>query len=48
MQHPGAVDTRNRSAQRTLRLAITLHANAAAWRREQLCRVPLAPALAEL
>ncbi len=44
----GLIDARTLQAGYAGALAITLHADAAAWRREQLRRAPLAPALAEL
>jgi hypothetical protein len=44
----GLIDARTLQAGYAGALAITLHADAAAWRREQLRRVPLAAPLAAL
>ncbi len=44
----GLIDARTLQAGYAGALAITLHTDAAAWRREQLRRVPLAGALSEL
>ncbi|MDG4596604.1 MAG: RNA-directed DNA polymerase [Candidatus Contendobacter sp.] len=44
----GRIDVRALQAGYAAALAITAHADAAAWRREQLRRCPLAPALCEL
>jgi hypothetical protein len=44
----GEVDARGLQAAYASALALTLHADAAAWRREQLRRQPLEPALAAL
>ncbi len=44
----GRIDARTLQAHYTAALAITAHADAGAWRREQLRRHPLAPALCDL
>ena len=44
----GRIDARTLQAGYATALAITAHADAAAWRREQLRRHPLAPSLCDL